>query len=306
MKKVLLLGHPLGHSASPVFQNAGFKALGVDVTYELCDILPEKLESKIKEIRESDEYLGCNVTIPYKVDVTKYIDKDKLDDYAEIIGAVNTVVKKKNGELWGYNTDVLGFFAGVEKKLKLGLTDKTIVIVGGGGAGRALILGQTLMIGSIVKGAKKIILIELDDKKRLEIVEEVNSRKIFKETGGEISSLDPFQDASDVDKGIREADLIVNATPLGMGEDRRTSVNADILHEGQYVFDLVYNPVETELLKKAREKGLKCCNGLVMLLYQGIEAFDLWMEEFTGEKPSEEIHEKMEEALKNHFGVSEL
>ncbi|MEA3347354.1 MAG: shikimate dehydrogenase, partial [Candidatus Auribacterota bacterium] len=153
MKKVLLLGHPLGHSASKVFQDAGFKALGVDVTYELCEIPPEELESKIKEIRESDEYLGCNVTIPYKVNVIKYLDQ-LSGDYAEIIGAVNTVIKKKNGELWGYNTDVLGFFAGIEKKLNLDISDKVIFIAGAGGAGRAI------EMGSLFKGARKIVIAE--------------------------------------------------------------------------------------------------------------------------------------------------
>lgn len=300
MKKVLLLGHPLGHSASPVFQNAGFKALGVDVTYELCDIPPEELESKIKEIRESAEYLGCNVTIPYKVDAKGLVDKiDDENTYVEDIGAINTIVNK-NGVLRGYNTDVLGFFVGIEKKLNLDIRDKVIFIAGAGGAGRAI------EMGSLFKGARKIVIAEPDRQKRLDIVSEMNSRAVSLNEKGEISSFDPFQDASDVDKEVKEADLIVNATPLGMGEDKRTSINTDVLHEGQYVFDLVYNPIETELLKKAREKGLKCCNGLVMLLYQGIEAFDLWMKEFTGEKPSEEIHKKMEDALKNHFGVAEL
>lgn len=306
MKKVLLLGHPLGHSASPVFQNAGFKALkdsGVlkeDVIYETCPLKPEDLEPKIKEIRESDEYLGCNVTIPYKVEVIKSLDQ--CDDYGKETGAVNTVVKKKNGELWGYNTDVLGFFVGVERKLNFDIRDKVIFIAGAGGAGRAI----TIEMGSLFRGARKIVIAEPDHKKRLEIISEMNSRPVSLNEKGEISGLDPFQDANDVDKELKEADLIVNATPLGMGEDKRTSINTDVLHEGQYVFDLVYNPVETELLKKAREKGIKCCNGLVMLLYQGIEAFDLWMEEFTGEKPSEEIHKKMEEALKKRFNVKEL
>ena len=299
MKKVLLLGHPLGHSASPVFQNAGFKALGVDVTYELCDITPEKLESKIKEIRESDEYLGCNVTIPYKTQVIPFIDElDKIPEKG--IGAVSTIIKT-DGLLRGYNTDLDGFLKGVKEKLGFSIHGKTIFIAGAGGAGRVaafVALGQ----------AKKIIISDVDNRKSSELAEHLTKQKHLSDNKNiEFLTVNPLSDVNVADEEVEKADLIVNATPLGMGEDKRTSINTDVLHKGQYVFDLVYNPIETELLKKAREKGLKCCNGLVMLLWQGMEAFDLWLhKELNDGTAPPHVYRAMEEALKNHFGVSEL
>ncbi len=302
MKKVLLLGHPLGHSASPVFQNAGFKALGVDVTYELCDIPPEELESKIKEIRESGEYLGCNVTIPYKVDVKNLVDRiDDKKAHVEIIGAMNTIVKRR-GILWGYNTDGLGFLWAYKKKLNLDFKakdifrDKTIFIAGAGGAGRAV------AAGALVGLAEKIFIFDVEKAKVSELVKHLSKYDIYGYKP-EIKSVTE----NVTDEYVKEADIIVNATPLGMGKDTRKSINTEVLHAGQFVFDLVYNPVETPLLKDAKQKGLKCCGGLLMLLYQGIEAFNLWMEELTGRKPPFlEAYKKMEEALKNRFGVSEL
>ena len=302
MKKVLLLGHPLGHSASPVFQNAGFKALGVDVTYELCDIPPEELESKIKEIRESGEYLGCNVTIPYKVDVKNLVDRiDDKKAHVEIIGAMNTIVNRR-GILWGYNTDGLGFLWAYKKKLNLDFKakdifrDKTIFIAGAGGAGRAV------AAGALVGLAEKIFIFDVEKAKVSELVKHLSKYDIYGYKP-EIKSVTE----NVTDEYVKEADIIVNATPLGMGKDTRKSINTEVLHAGQFVFDLVYNPVETPLLKDAKQKGLKCCGGLLMLLYQGIEAFNLWMEELTGRKPPFlEAYKKMEEALKNRFGVSEL
>ncbi|MCK5160490.1 MAG: shikimate dehydrogenase [Candidatus Aureabacteria bacterium] len=302
MKKVLLLGHPLGHSASPVFQNAGFKALGVDVTYELCDIPPEELESKIKEIKESDEYLGCNVTIPYKVEALKKVDYiDNENRYVEIIGAINTIVNK-NGVLWGYNTDVLGFLWAYRSKFGLNskalefFKDKKIFIAGAGGAGRAV------AAGAFVELAEKIFIFDVDNSKASELVKHLSTYKtdVYH---SEIKNV--LQDT--VDEHVTEADIIVNATPLGMGKDTRKSINTEVLHSGQFVFDLVYNPVETPLLEDAKQKGLKYCGGLLMLFNQGIWAFDYWMEELTGRKPPFiKAYKKMAEALKDHFGVAEL
>ena len=292
MKKVLLLGHPLGHSASPVFQNAGFKALGVDVTYELCDILPEELESKIKEIRDSGEYLGCNVTIPYKVDAKGLVDKiDDENDYVNIIGAINTIVNK-NGVLWGYNTDVYGFLGAYKNKFGLNskavkfFKDKKVFIAGAGGAGRAV------AAGALVEDAEKIFVFDVDNSKASELVKHLAASYGTDRYKPEIRNVAE----SAVDEHVKEADIIVNATPLGMGRDTRKSINTEVLH-----------PLETPLLKDAKQKGLKCCGGLLMLLYQGMWASDLWMEEFTGRKqPFLNAYKAMEEALKKHFKVKEL
>ncbi|MCK5655050.1 MAG: shikimate dehydrogenase [Candidatus Aureabacteria bacterium] len=299
MKKVLLLGHPLGHSASPVFQNAGFKALGVDVTYELCDILPEELESKIKEIKESDEYLGCNVTIPYKTQVIPFIDE--LDAIPEKgIGAVNTI-NKSCGLLYGHNTDLDGFLKGVREKLGFSMQGKTVFIAGAGGAGR---VAAFVALGK----AKKIVISDVDDRKSSELTEHLTKQKYLSDNKDiEFLTVNPLNDVNVADKEVSSSDLIVNATPLGMGKDTRKSINTEVLHPGQFVFDLVYNPLETPLLKDAKQKGLKCCNGLVMLLWQGMEAFDFWLhKELNDGTAPPHVYKAMEDALKNHFGVAEL
>lgn len=303
MKKVLLIGHPLGHSASRIFQNEGFCTLGLDISYENCDISREKLKPTISGIKASGDYLGFNVTIPYKTDIFEYLDgvDSDTDIYAELTGAVNTVVRKKNGKLWGYNTDAIGFREAVRKKLDFNFSGKNILIVGAGGAGRAVV--AAIESASEIERAASIVVADIDLPKADRIVSETKTSR----PGGKLTA----KDANDIDKEIKKADLIVNATPLGMGKDTRIPLNTDLLHKGQYLFDVVYNPIETPLLKEAKKKGLVCSNGLSMLFYQGWHAFRLWIEEYnqrSGKKlyPDDKVHNKMVEALKKHFGVDEL
>ncbi|MDD5644732.1 MAG: shikimate dehydrogenase [bacterium] len=306
MKKVLLIGHPLGHSASPVFQNAGFKTLreeGVlkeDVVYELCDILPSELGNVIGRIRKDDVYLGCNVTIPYKVEVIKYLDRLFGLAAEDAVGAVNTVIKN-SGELEGRNTDVEGFSLGLKRKLDFDLKGKHIFLAGAGGGGRAV------AFQSISEEVKKIVISDIDNNKLERLQSDLYRLAAAKSIDVKITAINPVTDSDTADKEISQAELIVNATPIGMGEDRRTSVNTKVIHNGQYVFDLIYNPVETVLLSEAKKKGIKYCNGLSMLLYQGVAAFDGWMALFAGSQlPFPKAHADMEEALKKHFGVDAL
>ncbi|MBN2190152.1 MAG: shikimate dehydrogenase [Candidatus Aureabacteria bacterium] len=296
MKKVFLIGHPLGHSASEVFQNAGFRALDMSVSYENCDIERSQLLSTVSEIKASDDYLGFNVTIPYKTDIIRLLDNVDSDPYAKITGAVNTVVRKASGELWGYNTDVIGFCEAVEKKLGFDFTGKKVLVIGAGGAGRAVVASMAGKVAGVV-------IADIDLSRADRIVCEAKK-------GMPRANL-TSKNAGDIDEEIRQADLVVNATPLGMGKDTRTPINTDLLREGQYLFDVVYNPIETILLKKAKERGVLCSNGLSMLFYQGWHAFRLWIEEYnkrSGKKlyPDDKVHNKMVEALKKHFGVDEL
>ncbi|MCK9554643.1 shikimate dehydrogenase [bacterium] len=297
--KVLLIGHPLGHSASGIFQNAGFSALGMDVSYENCDIGPGELDNKINEIRKSDQYLGCNITIPYKTDIIKLLDEIDDSGLAGITGAVNTVVRRQDGRLCGYNTDVTGFREAAKRKLKIDFAGKNILIVGAGGAGRAVVAAVGLSLE--VDKPSGVVIADIDLPKAARIEAEAGM------PGIDFAA----KSADDIDKEIQKADLIINATPLGTGKDTRTPINTDLLHKGQYLFDVVYNPVETVLLKKAKGKGVICCNGLSMLFYQGWHAFRLWIEEYNVRsglklRPDNAVHDRMKDALKKHFGVDEL
>lgn len=257
-----IIGHPVKHTMSPAMQNAALAHLRINGVYVPFDVEPKDLAAALEGIRTMD-ICGVNVTIPHKEAVIKYLDR--LSHEAALIGAVNTIVNK-NGKLTGYNTDASGFITALKGDLKFNPRGKTIFILGAGGAAKAVGFGLAMI------GAKRIILTDVIDDKALELACEIELK-----TGCECIALKPNS------PGMREiilnAQLLVNATPCGMHESDPISINANFLHKGLCVFDLIYNK-ETKLLKAARQKGIRASGGLNMLLYQGAKAFELW----TGKK----------------------
>jgi len=273
-----IIGDPIEHSLSPIMHNAAFKKIGVDYLYVPFTVEGKELGRAIEGMRALN-IRGLNVTIPHKVAVIPFLDE--LDPLAGRIGAVNTIVND-DGVLRGYNTDAAGFLqalleSGVEPK------GKNMVIMGAGGASRAI----SFIIAE--RGAHLVILNRLLE---LDWAEELASR-ISEISQAEVEALK--LDEENLARVLKKADILVNATSVGMSPDiDETPVPPHLLKSDLIVFDIVYNPIKTRLLREAEEAGAKTINGLDMLVWQGALAFEKW----TGLKaPVEVMREEVIKAL---------
>ncbi|MDD4179542.1 MAG: shikimate dehydrogenase [Candidatus Margulisbacteria bacterium] len=265
-KIVGIIGYPLGHSISPAMHNAAFKELGLDYEYIPFEVEPEDLHEAINGLRAL-HIAGFNVTIPHKEAIVPLLDD--VTKLARTIGAVNTV-ENQEGKLVGYNTDGLGFIESLNEDAEFDPKGKRVVVLGAGGASR----GVATMLAEV--GANSILLSDIFEDKGNELVEYLNTL-----TETKCSFAKP--DSESLRDEIEYADLLINTTPLGMhpkiGESplpKKVKLNKKTL-----VYDLVYNPSETKLLKTAKAAGCKVVSGLGMLVRQGALAFTV----FTGEEP---------------------
>ena len=260
-QKYGLIGHPVKHSLSPAMQNAAFYALGIDAEYLLYDIEPEKLEDFLKNAR-ANNISGLNITIPHKIKTKEYLErKGALDDNARRLGAVNTIKVCEDGSVCGYNTDGPGFYRSLVEELKFEPEGKNVFVLGAGGAARAVIM----YLGN---GPKKIFVSDIDKIKTDDL--EAHYKKYFDDKRLEIVTGGGFKER------LKQCELLINATPIGMKEPDPSPVAPELLHYGLYVYDLVYNRPSTELVKKANSLKLHAVTGLGMLLYQGAIAFEIW------------------------------
>ena len=261
-----LIGNPVSHSLSPLMHNAAFKALGIDGHYQLFELKAEEVESFLRSLNQRG-VCGLNVTIPYKEKVIPFLDK--LNPQAELIGAVNTI-KNSGGKLEGFNTDGDGFIRHLKEDLKFIPEGKKIAVIGAGGASRAI---------SVCLAQNKVRQISIYD---------VDQKRLLALAGllGEHFKGQEFKIAPSIaGLKIEECDLLVNTSPVGMKNSDPELVDSRFLHSGMLVYDIIYNPAQTRLLETAKEKGAAAANGLGMLLYQGVLAFEIW----TGQKAPVEI-----------------
>lgn len=255
-----IIGDPIGHSMSPVMHNAAFEETGIDYLYIPFKVKKEELGKAIAGMRALN-IRGLNVTIPHKVAVIPFLDE--LDPLAQRIGAVNTIVND-DGVLTGYNTDAAGFLqALLERGIEPG--GKNVVILGAGGASRAIsfILAE--------RGAHLVILNRLLE---LDWAEELASRisQVFKK---EVEALELNEE--NLEKVLAKADILVNATSVGMSPNsNETPVSPDLLKPSLIIFDIVYNPIKTRLLREAETAGAETISGVDMLVWQGALAFEKW------------------------------
>lgn len=273
-----IFGHPISHSFSPVMHNAAFAELGLNCVYVAFDILPENLSKAVDSIRELS-IQGINVTIPHKQDIMNFMDE--ISDAAQYTGAVNTV-KNTDGKLLGHNTDVGGFLKDLE--VELGITafgDISACLIGAGGAARAVLSGLCM------KGIKRIVIANRTKAKASELASYFSDR--FSETEFDVVGLDEEAELASI---LSESSLLINSSSAGMTGHDPLNINLDSMPAGSYVYDLVYNPTETELVRQAISLGYNACTGLGMLLYQGAESFELW----TGQKAPIGV---MKQALQN-------
>ena len=251
-----IIGDPIEHTMSPIMHNAAFKKLGIDCWYLPFRVRKEELGKAIEGMRALN-ISGLNVTIPHKVAVIPFLDK--LDPMARKIGSVNTIVND-DGVLTGYNTDATGFLqALLEKGIRP--EGKNIVILGAGGASRAIsfILAE--------RGGNLVILNRTLDKAKEWV------SRLSKILNREAKALK--LDEENLVVAMEKADILINATSVGMSPDE-TLVPAQLLKPGLIIFDIVYNPIKTRLLREAEAAGGQTISGLDMLVWQGAMAFEKW------------------------------
>jgi shikimate dehydrogenase len=277
MKIYGLIGFPVKHSYSAVMHNAAFKELDIDARYELFELKPEKLEEEF--IRLVDEGVcGFNVTIPYKEKIVKFLGR--LDEEAAVTGAVNTIKVEENGSTKGFNTDGLGFITHLKEVIGLNPQGKRIAILGAGGAAKAV----SRQLAKFK--AKSISLFDIDQKKAKDLVSKL-------QVDFSACQIDLVSEPNALLKA--RPDLLINATPVGMHRDDPLVFDPEHLHPGLVVYDLIYNPAQTPLLKEAQRRGCSgVFNGLGMLLYQGVLSFKVWLDI---EPPVEVMEEALREVL---------
>jgi shikimate dehydrogenase len=285
-----LIGYPLKHSISPYFQQAALDYYRLDIRYEAWETSPAQLQDRVNNLRKPQN-VGANVTTPYKEVVLPLLDE--VDDLASSIGAVNTIVKKDD-RLLGFNNDAYGFIKALDKDGHFDPEGKRVVILGAGGAGKAV---------SFVLVQRKIASLAITDGifERASALAE-NLVRYIKEASQSSRDLETdvtafqWQNLSSA-KTFDNRDLIVHCTTIGMkhsSQEGQSPLSLEVIPKNVLVYDLVYNPWLTPLLRLAQKAGANILGGLPMLVYQGAASFKLW----TGkEAPVDIMFNKAKEIL---------
>ncbi len=261
-----IIGNPLSHSLSKVMQEAAFKSLDLQGSYDVLETKSEDLIQRIKFLK-TNNYDGFNVTIPHKVPITVFLSE--VDDVANMAGSVNTVLINEDKTLKGFNTDVYGFMKPIDD---IDLNGKKAAVLGTGGASRAVVCGLSL------KGISKI---------------DMFSRNVINSSNAVNTLKERFKDIEikllqyEILSSLKDVDIVVNTTPLGMKNFRQgiSPLSDEIIQtlpDDAIVYDIVYNPIKTELINKAIKYNKQYKTGIDMLVYQGAKAFEIW----TGQKPN--------------------
>ncbi|MFA5374586.1 MAG: shikimate dehydrogenase [Dehalococcoidia bacterium] len=308
-KLVGIIGYPVGHSVSPQMQQAAFDHYKLDIRYELWETAPDKLASFVEILRQP-QYLGANITVPHKGAMLKLVDE--LEALASEVGAVNTVVNR-DGRLLGFNTDAVGFLKALSKDGGFDPEEKHAVVLGAGGVARA----ATFALSKA--GIKSLTITDIDMDRAHKLKDDLE-RSLARTQGKPPRSCYDAKDITWIDSltykmwpipeikvfslkdplfksAVSDCHLIVNCTPTGMkhsATEKESPLDASLIPNRAFVYDVVYNPLVTKLLSEAKEAGATTLNGLPMLVYQGAIAFELW----TGrEAPVNVMFKAAEKAL---------
>jgi len=255
-----VLGHPIGHTLSPVMHNAAFRALGMDAVYLAFNVAPEHLPAVI-EAMEHMGFRGVNLTVPLK-EVAYHALAD-LDPSAQMLGAVNTLERCSHG--WrGHNTDGYGFVQALYEAFGIRVGGLSVLVLGVGGAGRAV------AITCASEGARKLFLTDAAPARAQQVAQALS------QTCPALPVITVPAKAEALERTAREADLIVQATPVGMRPEDPPLLGPNAFRRGHFVLDLIYMYPCTAFMRVAAEAGAKTVNGLGMLLHQGARAFDIW------------------------------
>jgi shikimate dehydrogenase len=256
--RVGLLGRPLRRRHSKVMHDAAFHAVGIDAEYELLELEPDEVPPTVAAAR-GPGWLGLGVTAPYKRVVAGLVDL--VEPEARAIGAVNNVVRTPDGRLVGFNSDAPGFRVAAERLLDGSMAGRDVYVAGAGGAAHAVVFA------ALDAGARRVTVANRTPERARSLATRLNGRG-----RGEVRVVEDQRSATEA---LQRADLAVNATSVGM-LDAGITLDVNALRDDAAVFDLVYVPFETELLRAARARGLRAANGGEMLIAQAAIAFERW------------------------------
>lgn len=271
-----LIGNPVEHSLSCLMHNAAFKALKINAEYKLFRLETKELEHFLFNLNNNNIF-GLNVTVPYKEKVMPLLDS--VSQEAKLIGAVNTIKVSENN-LEGFNTDGEGFIKDLKEGLGFNPAGKSISILGAGGAAKAVSVYLSK------EAPKTISIFDIDKQKKETLVSNLKSN--FENV--DFRSVDSIESLK-----INDCDLLVNATPVGLQDEDPCLIDEKFINENTLVYDLIYNPKQTKLLKIAEEKGARTACGLGMLLYQGALSFKIWTQK---EAPVRVMRQALEEGVR--------
>ncbi|MBA7502077.1 Shikimate dehydrogenase (NADP(+)) [subsurface metagenome] len=258
LKLFALIGDPVGQSLSPAMHNAAFRALGLKCAYIALRVPKPMLADAIAGVRGLD-VAGLNVTIPHKISIISLLDE--LDESANLVGAVNTV-KNNRGKLIGFNTDGEGALRALEEKIG-SVKGKEVVLLGAGGAARAIAF-------SLARAGARLTIANRTVPRAQALASAVEQKL---STNVKVASLN----RAELTKALKNVDVLINATSVGMHPKiDKTLVRANMMRRGLVVYDIVYKPLRTKLLREARRAGGKTIDGLGMLVHQGALAFEIW------------------------------
>ena len=254
VKTYAVIGDPIDHTLSPNIHNAAFRKLEMDCTYIAYKIAKGELAEGVESLKKI-KISGFNVTIPHKVEITRYLDK--LDENCSIIGAANTV-SYENGELKGYNTDMEGFLDPIKKR-NIKIENSHVLLLGAGGAARAIVAAF---------GKEKCDQITIANR----TLEKAHELSVFtKKVGINVQTIS----LDEINESENNFDFIVNATSIGL-KNETTPISKKILNSDVVVYDIVYRPMNTDLIKISKESGATIIYGYEMLLGQAIRSFEIW------------------------------
>jgi shikimate dehydrogenase len=272
-----VIGNPVGHSLSPAIHNAAFRTLGLNFVYLAWQV--EMIGDAINGLRALGNFRGASVTIPHKVAAIPFLDH--VETTARRIGAINTIVAEK-GELTGYNTDATGALRALREG-RVELKGRRIVVLGSGGAARAVAFAL-----AAESGAERLTLLGIDDVERTHLAQDIRSTTA-------VMVEDFHLDEYALRRVLPDSSVLIHCTPVGMSPKADTTcVPASLLHGDLSVMDIVYNPLETRLLKDAKRAGCRTIPGLEMFLNQAVTQFELW----TNQPAPVEV---MRRVLETHF-----
>tara|TARA_B100001750_G_scaffold177635_1_gene145891 strand:+ start:2695 stop:3558 length:864 start_codon:yes stop_codon:yes gene_type:complete len=274
-----IIGYPLSHTLSPSMHNFIYQKLGIDVEYKKWEISPNNLKSHIEKIN-NENFIGANITVPYKEKIVSLLDE--IRNEAKFTGAVNTIVKNNN-KLIGYNTDVYGIEQTLDIKLKNDVINNAVIFGAGGAAKAALFV-------LLQRGLNNLTIVNRTKSNALKMISKFNNVNYDQ-------TIITLNEKSQIKSACLSADLIINTTILGMkgsGYEDISPIDSTFIDSNSVIFDMVYNPTKTQLIKIALERNANIIEGLNMLVYQAIKSIELW----TGIRPSfDDMYSKCKEIL---------
>jgi shikimate dehydrogenase len=270
-----IFGDPVEHSLSPQIQNAALKHCQIDMQYACFHILPDELREAI-DLSRKLEFIGINLTIPHKISALELLDV--ADDNVKRVGAVN-VIKVEGGKLRGFNTDGRGFARAIREEFSVDLRDLRVMILGAGGAARAIALQCAK------ENSERLVIANRSFEKAQKLADELRDLFAGPKVLGPVARLQaiPLEEAA-IRFQIGNVDLVVNATPVGLNRGDASPIPARLLAPHLMVYDTIYSAERTPFVSAAIEAGARAANGLSMLLHQGALAFEIW---FQREAPIE-------------------